>query len=127
MEILTYLDTHVVLWLYAGEIERLSKPAFQRILKYETVISPLVRLELAYLYETERITVKPAKILATLEKDVGLKIKDCSSEKLAEEASKMSWTRDPFDRMIAAQASEENSFLVTKDRVILKNYKKAIW
>ena len=34
----------------------------------------------------------------------------------------MSWTRDPFDRVITAQAALEQDRLITKDRVILEKY-----
>jgi len=38
-----------------------------------------------------------------------------------------SWTRDPFDRIIVANAAVNHNILVTKDQNILENYEKAIW
>lgn len=38
-----------------------------------------------------------------------------------------SWTRDPLDRIIVANANLNNDTLVTKDENILKNYERAIW
>ena len=46
-----YLDTHVVVWLYAGLTEKFSDPTRELINSHEITISPIVRLELQYLYE----------------------------------------------------------------------------
>jgi len=42
-------------------------------------------------------------------------------------ANGLSWTRDPFDRMIAAQAIVADAPLVTADRTILGNLPLATW
>lgn len=39
----------------------------------------------------------------------------------------LTWTRDPFDRMIAAQAIVADAPLVTADRTILANLPLAVW
>ena len=58
-----YLDTHVVLWLYALRGEGLSRRACQLIEESVTVlISPMVLLELAYLYEIDRLKVESDQI-----------------------------------------------------------------
>ena len=44
-----------------------------------------------------------------------------------EAAERLSWTRDPFDRLIVAQASLAGAPLVTKDRMIRKHFAKAAW
>ena len=51
---MTYLDTHVVAWLYAGEFGKLSKAAAERIHEDNPFISPVVVLELQYLYDIGR-------------------------------------------------------------------------
>jgi hypothetical protein len=43
---LVYLDTHVVVWLYAGLAGRFDEPVRRSINDYEVFISPIVRLEL---------------------------------------------------------------------------------
>ena len=50
-----YLDTHVILWLYEGLIEKLSTHAVQLIEENDIIISPILQLELTYLHETKRI------------------------------------------------------------------------
>ena len=37
------------------------------------------------------------------------------------------WTRDPFDRLIVAQAIAADGFLLTKDRTILNHSVAALW
>jgi PIN domain nuclease of toxin-antitoxin system len=39
----------------------------------------------------------------------------------------MKWTRDPFDRLITAQAALGESTLLTKDDTIRTNYANAVW
>ena len=43
-----YLDTHVTLWLYAGETARISKRAANLINGEALLASPIVLLELQY-------------------------------------------------------------------------------
>lgn len=52
-----YLDTHVVVWLYAGLTAKLSDLAKLLINKHELYISPIVRLELQYLYEIDGLLI----------------------------------------------------------------------
>ena len=42
-------------------------------------------------------------------------------------ASSISWTRDPFDRLIAAHASLEAAILLTADETILEALPGAVW
>lgn len=121
-----YLDTHVVVWLYAGKIDNLSEDAKILIDKNGLFISPIVRLELQYLYEIQRITVEANDIILNLSDLIGLQICNKNFDTIINGAFKLSWTRDPFDRIIVANASINQNILVTKDRNILKNYQKAI-
>lgn len=42
-------------------------------------------------------------------------------------AHALSWTRDPFDRLIAAQAIAEQAMLLTADQHLRANFDRAIW
>ncbi|NOY69749.1 MAG: type II toxin-antitoxin system VapC family toxin [Deltaproteobacteria bacterium] len=122
-----YLDTHVVVWLYAGKIEKLSEVSKELINGHEVIVSPVVRLELQYLFEIDRITDKANEILFDLSDRIGLTICDQSLNTIVSCALDLSWTRDPFDRMIVANAAINQNNLITKDQNILENYEKAMW
>lgn len=69
-----YLDTHIVVWLYAGLTAKLSDCAKHLINENELYISPIVRLELQYLYEIGRITEKSDDIVLELVSCLDLKV-----------------------------------------------------
>lgn len=121
------LDTHVVVWLHAGETDLLPEFGCFRLENEPGVICPLVLLELEYLYEIERIVYSADTIIADLEADIGLKICSAPIASTLREALKLKWTRDPFDRMIAAHALAHDFDLLTKDEMILKRCPKAFW
>ena len=122
-----FLDTHVVVWLYAGEVDRLPAEARRMIEEQDLLISPMVILELQYLRETGRLTVEAHRVVAALAKTLGLQTCEWGFSQVVLEALAQVWTRDPFDRIIVAHASARNLPLLTKDDVILANYKKAFW
>lgn len=122
-----YLDTHVVVWLYAGKIKKLSEQAKELINDHEVIISPVVRLELQYLFEIQRVTDEANKIVFDLSDRIGLKVCDKSLTTIVSNALDLSWTRDPFDRIIVANATINHNVLLTKDQNILENYEKAMW
>jgi len=122
-----YLDTHVVVWLYAGELDRFPASAANQIEENDLIISPAVLLELQFLKEIKRITADPMLVIQTLEESLGLKMCDLDFSKVVIAALSQSWTRDPFDRIIAAQASVRNELLLTKDCTIRRNCSVACW
>jgi len=65
-----FLDTHVVVWLYAGCENKLSKSVVDQIENNNLFISQLVRLEMQYLFEIGRITVTPETIIKSLNTDL---------------------------------------------------------
>ena len=122
-----YLDTHVALWLYAGEAARISKRAAAMINSEALLASPIVLLELQYLCEIGRLAVPPHAVVGELKRRIGLSMQNRPLEAIAEQALNLDWTRDVFDRMIVAQAALDDASLVTTDRIIRKHYPKAVW
>jgi PIN domain nuclease of toxin-antitoxin system len=123
-----YLDTHVVVWVYAFAAERLSGRALELIEHSSRVlISPMVLLELEFLQETGKVAAPPGIIHEYLSDRIGLEICGKDFRKVVRNAMRHTWTRDPFDRLITAQAALENDVLVTKDRLIRDNYPRAVW
>jgi PIN domain nuclease of toxin-antitoxin system len=127
MAAVAYLDTHVAAWLFAGDVARLSAAARDAIEEGDLLISPAVALELQYLYETKRVADKADLVVEDLRHRLSLRVCDLPFPDVARSALALSWTRDPFDRLIVAQASLREGRLVTKDRVLRKRYGGSVW
>lgn len=127
MAAVIYLDTHVVVWLYAGDLERFPAKVREVLEAEDLAISPIVLLEMQYLRETELISDDAHVIRTRLGSSLGLAVRDVALHRVVEEALLYRWTRDTFDRLIVAQAAMENERLLTKDRAIRKNYPAAFW
>lgn len=93
----------------------------------EARFSPVVELELTYLYEVRRVSEPAAAPLAALRRSIGMTVSDVSLAALVDAAVPLSWTRDPFDRLIAAHAILADVPLITADRTILENLPQAVW
>src|SRR4051812_19791138 len=122
-----YLDTHVVIWLSGGCLNKFNKSTLQLIENNQLTCSAMVSMELQLLYEIKRITLPAEELMAELSKTIGLTICDLPLSDIAFQANKLHWTRDPFDRLIVANAMVEAKPLITKDKTIHKHYKLADW
>jgi PIN domain nuclease of toxin-antitoxin system len=122
-----YLDTHVVAWLYAGRTDLLPPLARSLIEGNDLLVSPMVALELQYLFEIERISVEPNEILDALGRELQLKECNLPFRDVVNASLRESWTRDPFDRLIVGQANLRGAPLLSKDETIRANYSDAVW
>ncbi len=122
-----YLDTHIVVWLYAGLLEKFSQSIQTILNENEILISPIVRLELAYLFEIERIQEPAHGIAADLADRIGLQVCEKDFNAIVSQAIKLTWTRDPFDRLIVANAALNDNILISKDQNILDHYPHTRW
>lgn len=84
-------------------------------------------LELRYLHEVQRARDPVPVMLAALRQEIDLEITDAPVGELGQAAMDLSWTRDPFDRLIAAHAIVANAPLVTADEKIREHLPLAIW
>lgn len=125
---IAYLDTQIVAWLGKGQIASLTKDAKRVIEKADLLVSPMVVLELEYLYEVNRVKRPALDVLLKLEHEIGLRVCDLSFQTIAKSALGEKWTRDPFDRMIVAHA-KANGFapLISADEHIAKRYPRTVW
>jgi PIN domain nuclease of toxin-antitoxin system len=123
----TYLDTHAAGEIYLGDVSAFSKAALAAIEDAEDLrLSPMVVLELEYLFEVKRVGSASAKVVAVLREIAGVTICDIPFPEVAHQALAERWTRDPFDRIIVAQARLNKATLITRDRHILKHYVHAL-
>ena len=127
MAAVAYLDTHVVAWLFAGDVGLLTERARTIVRQNALLISPCVRLELQYLYESGRTRAPARTVARALADSIGLGLCGLPFGRVIEAAERQSWTRDPFDRIIVAQAALAGAPLVTKDRTIQEHYAKSVW
>jgi PIN domain nuclease of toxin-antitoxin system len=127
MESMIFLDTHAVVWLYSGQLDLFNPKVLKLINSEQVCISHIVKLEIQYLFEIKRVIYEPGHIIDTLIDEIGLIYSDNNLDSIVRQAIHLSFTRDPFDRIIVADASINNSKLISKDRNIKKHYKNTIW
>lgn len=124
-----HLDTHVVVWLGIGRIESISAAVLDSIEAEAIAVSPMVEFEMAFLHEIGRLADRPANFLAGLRRSIGLEIDPTPFAEVAELAAgaEFAFTRDPFDRVIAAQATAAGARLATRDRALRDHLDAAFW
>lgn len=123
-----YLDIHVVVWLYADTGGRLSGHAREALERAVSLsISPMVLLEMDYLHEIGRISLPAGPVCEYLSRRIHVKVCKRRFIDVVRLASEQRWTRDPFDRIITAQAALQHNGLITKDESIREHYEHAIW
>jgi len=122
-----HLDTHVIVWLYEGMVEKLVKDARRAIDSSNLIASPAAVLELEFLHEIGRLKPTATKVMTALAAEIGLQICDMTFRTVVDRALLEAWGRDPFDRLIVANAKAASAPLATKDPKILDNYARGIW
>jgi PIN domain nuclease of toxin-antitoxin system len=124
-----YLDTHVAVRLANGDLSLVSPSAFEAMSKTDLLISPMVLLEIEYLFELKKkIKLSAEDIRRKLEFELGVRVCDFSFPEIVQVASREKWTRDPFDRLIVAHAKANGiSTLISEDRKIRENYPRTVW
>jgi PIN domain nuclease of toxin-antitoxin system len=126
--VIHYLDTQVTVWLCQKQLGRLTRKATAAIEESELLISPVVLLELQYLYEIKKTLRPPQTLLSQLESQIGLRLCGHPFPSVAQAALFETWTRDPFDRLVVAHA-KANGYapLVTSDSEIRRHYSRSVW
>jgi PIN domain nuclease of toxin-antitoxin system len=123
-----YLDTNVVVWLAQGTLQRISRRGQSALEQGTLLMSPMVLIELQYLYELNRIKLPARDVQLKVEHEIGVRMCDLPFLSVASAALDEKWTRDPFDRMIVAQAKANGlAPLVSADEEIKKNYPRTAW
>ncbi len=123
-----YLDTHVAAHLAAGDLTKLSRAARSAAERYDLLISPMVRVELEYLYEVRRSPFRADFVVSHLADSLNVLVCPLPFDRVARAACHESWTRDAFDRFIVAHARcAPDGYLITADETIRANYHRAVW
>ena len=125
---ISYLDTNVAVWLAEGKVERISLAARGRIESDDLLLSPMVLMELEYLREIQRILLPARDLLTKLAHEIGVRVCDLDFPSVVDTAVNEKWTRDPFDRIIVAQAKANGfAWLVSADTDIRRHYPRTAW
>jgi PIN domain nuclease of toxin-antitoxin system len=114
------LDTHFVLWIITGSDRLASFPWIERYRPWG--VSPVTLLEIQYLAEIGRVEVQNPQFTDALAGDPRFVIDEIPLVPLIRRAIELTWTRDPFDRLIAAHSSVRRLPLCTTDRVVRQNH-----
>jgi PIN domain nuclease of toxin-antitoxin system len=107
------LDTNALIWLEQDHPRSRPLSGAKRL-----YISPASLLELRFLEEAGRIQLRNATLAELVQHDLWL-LDDPPSAAWFEHAWEISWTRDPFDRLIVAHARMRRWKLATGDSRVL--------
>lgn len=121
------IDTCVAIWLYEGKKDKLSLPVIELIENQPCQFSPVVRLELQYMFEIGRNDSDAATVVDVMRNQFGIEEAHTDFSLVVQAATTIDWTRDPFDRLIAAQSICDDAVLITKDRTIRRHCPNALW
>lgn len=110
------LDTNALLWLQ--QRHRRSRPLARW--RGNVDISPANLLEIQFLLEARRIRFRPGFSIADLVGDRRWILDDPPAAAWFDVARELSWTPDPFDRLLAAHSQYRGWKLTTGDGLVLE-------
>jgi len=120
------LDTHIAVALFEGKTAGLSAKTLRLLDQVPTTISPAVVLELELLFEIKRIKLRADSIIRYLQNQLRIGVAQERFSDVVRVAMDLSFTRDPFDRLITAHAKFAKAKLVTLDQTIHLHFDAAI-
>ena len=108
---MTLLDTNALIWLHQHHKRAapLTKPLGR------LYVSPATALELQFLIEVGRLRLRPGASVSDLMQTPPVLLDDPPSIEWFEQALTLTWTRDPFDRLLVAHARVRGWRLATGD------------
>lgn len=117
------LDTHLLLWALSSP-SRLSKQARQRLDTSEVYVSAASIWEISIKCALGKLQADPAEVLAGVE-PAGFNHLPILGSHAAAVVQLPAVHKDPFDRLLVAQARAEPMILLTDDRA-LRGYGEAV-
>lgn len=107
------LDTHFLLWTVLGADRLRDFPWLDAYRPWG--ISPVSFLEIQFLAEVGRLEVRQPGLFRAVAADPRFVIDEVPLVALVEKALPLSWTRDPFDRLLAAHSEARRVPLCSLD------------
>lgn len=111
------LDTNAVLFLLAAHPRAAPLRAHAGRLRF----SPVVLMEMQFLQEIGRGKFTTDNPVDAVARDARWEVDDPPLAAVVRHTLDLRWTRDPFDRLVAAHALFRNWRLATSDRSLLDN------
>jgi PIN domain nuclease of toxin-antitoxin system len=114
------LDTHFLLWVVVGAT-RLDE--FDWLGRYAPWgVSPLSFLEIQCLSEVGRVEVDIEAFTTAVMEDPRFVVDEVPLVALVRHSLSLSWTRDPFDRLLSAHSAARRVPLCSADRRIREHH-----
>lgn len=115
------LDTHFLIWLVLGS-KRLAEFAWlDRHRPWG--VSPVSFLEIQFLAEVGRLRVRNPDFTNAVMDDTRFIVDDIPLATLVRHGLRLDWTRDPFDRLLAAHSLARRIPFCTTDRGIRSHHR----
>ena len=111
------LDTNAVLFISAGH--RRARPLARHFGRL--YFTPFALLEMQFLQEAGRGAFTSSSPMDAVKRDPRWSVDDPPVDGVIAKAIELAWTRDPFDRLIAAHALYRGWRLATSDSGIIEN------
>ncbi|MDP2955037.1 MAG: PIN domain-containing protein [Longimicrobiales bacterium] len=115
------LDTHFLLWAVLGLPRMDEFPWLERYRPWG--VSPISFLELQFLSEVGRLELRHEEFVEALGRDPRFVVDEVPLLALVSHALPLSWTRDPFDRLLAAHSAARRAPLCTLDRRMRREHR----
>ena len=110
------LDTHLLLWALSRP-SKLSAATRKQIVAAEVFVSAASIWEVSIKSALGKLAANPSEVLAGIE-PAGFSLQPITGEHAAKVAELPMLHKDPFDRMLVAQASVEPMLLLTNDEAL---------
>ena len=120
------IDTHVFVWLFE-QSRQIPGAVGRRLNREQLAVSPFVKLELAYMHEIGRLRPTVDAVVDELSGRLEMVLADVAASAVCDVAVGLNWTRDPFDRLIAAHALASGLTLITRDERMRRHLPLAWW
>ena len=115
------LDTHFVVWVVSGSGRLANYPWLDKYQPWG--VSPITLLEIQLLAEVGRRHIDSPRFAKQVTSDSRFQFDDAPFTTLVQRSLELSWTRDPFDRLIAAHSLIRRIPLCSVDEVMIEHHK----
>ena len=118
------LDTHFLIWLVLGSQRLAEFPWLDRYRPWG--VSPVSFLEIQFLAEIGRLSVRNPEFTSAVMDDPRFSVDDIALVALVRHGLKLGWTRDPFDRLLAAHSLARRVPLCSLDRRVRGHHRLVV-